>query len=166
MKRRTSAIAAASPSSEAPETAAEEDSIGWDDETNFLGWASNAVLIALMKDCASNGSAAQDGRFVFISPSLEAFDELARESPFISELWIFVASTVGRSGSYIDRIEEVATWTAHSPGGRPLLVLRGQTGHLLGVDDDGLFTLRTSSVHWSGEGFYQGASTPANTLAA
>ena len=134
-----------------------------DEKRNVLDWESGVVLMALIKGRPIQGGTSEDGRFLFISPSINAFDELAEQRPFISELWLLVANTEGPGVSYVDRIEEVATWTAHTARGRPLLVLRGQTGHLLGVDDDGLFTLKTSSVHWSGEGCYQSALDPANT---
>ena len=163
LKTRHASATAARADRRTHKVVAEEPSGGWDREKDFLDWASGVVLIALIKDRVLEGSVSQDGRFLFISPNIGAFDELAEHCPHISELWIMVADTVGRSASYVDRIVEVASWTAQTPGGRPLLVLRGQTGHLIGLDDDGPFTLRASSVHWSGEGRYQRAPTPANT---
>ena len=60
-------------------------------------------------------------------------------------LWILAAGSAGPGVSYMDRIDEVSSWTAQTPGGRPLIVLRGRGGHLLGIDDDGIFALGPSA---------------------
>ena len=160
--RYASATAAAQSSTEKSKVFGTAGSIFPDDDVYVRDWGSEAVLIACIKNATPEGSSSQNGRFLIISPTAGAFDELSKQSPCISELWILAAGTVGRGISYIDRIDEVASWTAHTPSGRPLIVLRGRGGHLLGVDDDGIFALRPSSVHWSGEGCYRGAPAPAD----
>jgi hypothetical protein len=156
------AAAAARSSTKKPKVVGAMGSMVPDDDVYVRELGSEAVLIACIEGATPDGSALQHGRFLIISPTAGSFDELSKQSPFISELWILAAGTVGRGVSYIDRIDEVASWTACTPGGRPLIVLRGRGGHLLGVDDNGIFPLRPSSVHWSGEGCYRGAPDPAN----
>ena len=164
--RHPSATAAARPGTDKPKVAPIEESLAPDDvdddDVHVREWGSEPVLIACVRDATPEGSAPQHGRLLIISPTAEAFEELSRQGPCITELWILAAGLIGPGVSYIDRIDEVASWTAQTTGGRPLLVLRGRGGHLLGIDDDGIFALEPSAVHWSGKGCYRGAPAPAD----
>ena len=160
--RHASATAAARSGTEKPKAVEMERSIAPGDDVYVRHWESEVVLIACIKNATPEGSPSHNKRFLIISPTAGAFDELSKQSPCISELWILAAGSVGPGVSYMDRIDEVASWTAQTPGGRPLIVLRGRGGHLLGVDDDGIFALGPSAVHWSGEGCYRGAPAPAD----
>jgi len=146
-----------------PRVAQLEESLAPDDDVHVRDWGSDAVLIACVKDATPEGSASQHGRLLIISPTAKAFEELSRQSPCITEMWIVAAGSVGPGVFYIDRIDEVASWTAQTSGGCPLLVLRGRNGYLLGIDDDGIFALGPSAVHWSGKGCYRGTPAPADT---
>ena len=171
--RHPSATAAARSGTDKPKVAPIEESLAPDDvdvdvdvdvdDVHVREWGSEPVLIACVRDATPEGSAPQHGRLLIISPTAEAFEELSRQGPCITELWILAAGLIGPGVSYIDRIDEVASWTAQTTGGRPLLVLRGRGGHLLGIDDDGIFALEPSAVHWSGKGCYCGAPAPADT---
>ena len=150
---------------EKPKVAQLEESLAPDDDVHVRNWGSDAVLIACVRDATPEGSAPQYGRFLIISPTVEAFEELSRQSPCITEMWIVVTGPAGSgvSQSRMGQIDEVATWTAQTPSGRSLLVLRGRNDFLLGIDDDGIFALGPSAVHWSGKGCYRGTSAPADT---
>jgi hypothetical protein len=168
--RHAATTAAARPGTDKPKVPPTEESLAPDDVdvdvdvdvVHVLDWGSQPVLIACVRDAAPEGSAPQHGRLLIISPTAEAFDELSRRGPCITGMWILMAGTAGPGLSYVDRIDEVASWTAQTTGGRPLLVLRGRGGHLLGIDDDGIFALEPSAVHWSGKGCYRGAPAPAD----
>lgn len=160
--RHPSATAVAQSASKKPKVVETETSIAPDDGVPLRYWESETVVIACLQNAMPEGSAPPHGRYLIISPTAEAFDELSKHSPCISQLWVLAADSAGPSMCYMDRIAEVASWTAQTPGGRPLIVLRGQGGHLLGVDDDGMFSLCPSVVHWSGEGHYRGAPAPDN----
>ena len=168
--RHPSATAAARPGTDKPKVAPIEESLPPDDVdvdvdvVHVLDWGSQPVLIACVRDAAPEGSAPQHGRLLIISPTAKAFEELSRQSPCITEMWILMAGSAapGLSQSRMDRIDEVTSWTAQTPGGRSLLVLHGQGGYLLGIDDGGIFALGSSAFHWSGEGRYRGAPAPAD----
>lgn len=166
--RHSTSTAAARSGTDKPKVAPTEESLATDDvdvdDAHVREWGSEPVLIACVRDATPEDSAPQHGRFLIISPTVEAFEELSRQGPCITEMWILVTGPAGSgvSQSRMDRIDEVATWTAQTPSGRPLLVLRGRNGYLLGIDDDGIFCLEPSAVHWSGKGCYRGAPAPAD----
>ena len=164
--RNSTSTAAARPGTDKPKVAQTEESLAPVDvdvdDVHVRDWGSQPVLIACVRNTAPEGCAPQHGRLLIISPTAKAFEELSRQGPCITELWILMAGSIGPGVSYVNRIDEVASWTAQTTGGRPLLVLRGRSGHLLGIDDDGIFALEPSAVHWSGKGCYRGAPAPAD----
>nr|WP_181374852.1 hypothetical protein [Polaromonas sp. H6N] len=174
MKTRHATSTAGSRSdTDKPQVAPTEESLAPDDvdvdvddaDVHVRQWGSQPVLIACVRDPTPEGSAPQPGRLLIISPTVKAFEELSRQSPCITEIWLLAAGTPGSAGpglSHMDRIDEVASWTVQTAGGRPLLVLRGEGDYLVGIDDDGIFALGPSAVHWSGKGCYRGAPAPAD----
>lgn len=164
--RHSTSTAAARSGIDKAKVAPTEESLATDDvdvdDLYVREWGSQPVLIACVRDATPEGCAPQHGRLLIISPTAEAFEELSRQGPCITEMWILAAGSIGPGVSYVDRIDEVASWTAQTLGGRPLLVLLGRSGHLMGVDDDGIFTLKRSAIHWSGKGCYRGAPAPAD----
>ncbi len=123
-----------------------------------LDWGADLVVIAHIEDPISEGCPTRNARFVMISPTGEAFEHMAKHNHLIISLSIMVAGMEVPDTTYSDRIVEVSSSSARTPEGRALMLLRTESGDVIGVEDNRTFFMRSELVHWSGKGVFRGGA--------
>lgn len=135
-----------------PTIATESNDIG---RPHLVGWPWPAFLMACVEPGSTDPSGRPVAELLLLSPTSTGLEALEQSEQRIASIWLLVAGTEGPGSLNADRIEEISTWNARTPGGRQLSVLHGSNGRLIAIEDDDVFVLHSCSTDWTGSGPYK-----------
>lgn len=121
----------------------------------LVSWPWPAFPVACVEPGSTDKSGGPEAELLFLSPTSNGLDALEQSEQRISSIWLLVSGTEGPGSLCADRIEEISTWNARTPGGRQLSVLHGSNGRLIAIEDDDAFVLQSCSTDWTGSGPYK-----------
>ena len=123
-------------------------------DPHLFSWPWSAVLMARVAPCAEDGSNQGVSRLLFLAPTARGLEALEHSEQAIANLWLVALAPDDKSPLRVETIDQISSWSTRTPTGRQLIVLHGRAGHLLAIEDEHLFSLKSISTDWTGSGTY------------